>query len=99
MRLKVALLAVYGDKEARLDQRVDDLDLLLTGMAGDMQIGELVIDDVRTLAVKLVDNAADGLFVAGDGGGGDDDAVSRLNFDLPVAGEGHAVQRGHILAL
>ena len=35
--LQVALFAVDGDKELGLDQRVDDLQLLLTGVAGDME--------------------------------------------------------------
>ena len=69
----MTLLAVYGDEEAGLCERVDDLQLLLTGVAGDVQVGELVINNVRALAVKLIDDAADGLFVAGNGGGGDDD--------------------------
>ena len=68
-------------------------------MAGDVQIGELVINNIRALAVKLIDDAADGLFVAGNGGGGDDDAVARLDLHLTVAGERHAVQRGHVFAL
>ena len=60
---------------------------------------ELVIDDLRALAVELIDDLADGFFVAGDRGGGDDDAVRGRDLHLPVAGEGHAVEGGHIFAL
>ena len=88
----MALLAVHGNEELRLGQRVDDLQLLAAGVAGDVQPLETVIDHVRTLAVQLVDDARDGLFVAGDGRGRDDDMVARLDFHLPVTGEGHAVQ-------
>ena len=38
-------------------------------------------------------------FVAGDGRGRDDDPVAGLDLHLLVAGEGHAVEGGHILAL
>ena len=73
----MALLAVDGDEEAGLQKPMDDLQLLLAGVAGDVQALELVIDDLRALAVELIDDLADGFFVAGDRGGGDDDAVSR----------------------
>ena len=73
----MALLAVDGDEEAGLQKPVDDLQLLLAGVAGDVQALELVIDDLCALAVELIDDLADGFFVAGDGGGGDDDAVRR----------------------
>ena len=64
-----------------------------------MQALELVVDDLRALAVELVDDAGDRLLIAGDGGGRDDDPVAVLDVDLLVAGEGHAVQGGHVLAL
>ena len=71
------LLAVDGDEELGLDQRVDDLQLLLAGVAGDVKVrSALFIHHVGTLAVQLVDDVADGLFVAGNGGGGDDDPVA-----------------------
>ena len=67
-----------------MHQAVDEFQLLLAGVAGDVQPLELVIDDVRALTVQLVDDLANGLFVAGDGRGRDDDAVARLNLHLPV---------------
>ena len=65
----MALLAVDGDEEAGLQKPVDDLQLLLAGVAGDVQALELVIDDLCALAVELIDDLADGFFVAGDRGG------------------------------
>ena len=92
MRLQMALLAVERNEEARMQQRMHDLEFFLAGMAGDMQALELIVDNVCSLAVELVDDLADGLFVAGDSRGRDDHAVARLNFHLSVPGEGHAVQ-------
>ena len=58
-----------------------------------------VVDDLRALVEQLVDHAADGGLVAGDGRGGDDDPVARVHLDLLMLGKGHAVQGGHGLAL
>ena len=62
---EMALLAVDGDKELGLNQGVDDFQLLLSGVAGGMEVGLLVADHIRALAVELVDDPADGLLVAG----------------------------------
>ena len=97
--LQVALFAVEGDEETGLHQGVDDLQLLLTGVAGDMESLQLVVDHVRLLAVELVDDPGYRFLIAGNGGGGDDDLVPGLDLHLTVGGEGHAVQGGHILAL
>ncbi len=70
------LLAVDGDEELGLDQGVDDLQLLLAGVAGDVE-GQLpLVHHLGALAVELVDHVADGVLVAGDGGGGDDHPVA-----------------------
>ena len=54
--LQVALLAVDGDEELRLDQRVDDLQLLLAGVAGDVEGPRPLVDHFGSLAVELVDH-------------------------------------------
>ena len=97
--LQMALLTVNGDKVAGLGQGVDDLQLLAAGVARDVQALQLVVDHVGALAVKLVDDAGDGLFIAGNGGSGNDDLIAGLDLHLAVAGEGHTVQGGHIFAL
>ena len=99
MDLQHPLLAVDRDEEPGLDQGVDQLELLLAGVAGDVQTLGLVVDDLSALAVELVDDPGDGLFVAGDRGGGDQHAVEGGDLHLFVGGEGHAVEGGHILAL
>ena len=78
---------------------MDDLQRLLAGVAGDVQALELVIDDLRALAVELIDDLADGFFVSGDGGRGDNYTVRRCDLNLTVARERHTVERGHIFAL
>ena len=97
--LQHALLAVDGDEELGLDQGVDDLQLLLAGVARNVQGALPLVEHLGPLAVELVDDVADGVLVAGDGGGGDDDAVPVLDVHLAVGGEGHAAQSGHGLAL
>ena len=76
-------------------QGVDDFQLFPAGVAGNVNISKLFVNDFRVLPHQFVDNVADGFFVAGNGGGGDDDAVTRNNFHLAVIGKGHAVQGGH----
>ena len=49
VRLQVPLLAVERNEEARMQQRVHDLELLLAGVAGDMQALELIVDNVCPL--------------------------------------------------
>ena len=97
--LQVPLFAVDGDEVAGLGEGVDDFQLFLTGVAGDVKAFQFVIDHVGIFAVELVDDAGDGFFVAGDGGGGDDDLIPGLDLHLTMAGKGHAVKGGHIFAL
>ena len=99
MYLQVALFAVDGHKELGLDQGVHNHQLLLTGMAGDMEGTQALVDHFCALPVQLVDDRADGMLVARDSGSGEDNAVTRLDFDLPMGGEGNPGEGGHGLAL
>ena len=99
VELQVALLSVDRDEEFGLHQAVDDLQLLLAGVAGHME-GELpLVDHVGPLAVELIDDVAHGVLVARDGGGGNDHFITGLDVYLAVGGEGHPGQGGHSLAL
>ena len=89
--LEHALLAVEGNEEAGLGEGVDDLQLLLAGVAGHMQDVRPVIDHLHALAEQLVDDAGDGHLVAGNGGGGEDHLVPCAQLHLLVGGEGHTV--------
>ena len=97
--LQVPLLAVDGQEELGLYKTVNDLQLFLAGVAGHMQALAFFVDHVRALAVQLVDDFGNRLFVAWDGGGGNDDPVSGGDVHLLMGAEGHAVQRRHVLAL
>ena len=97
--LQHPLLAVQRDEEPGLGQGVDDLQLLLAGVAGHMQHIRLVIHHVGPLAEQLVDDPAHRHLIAGNGGGGNNDLVLGADVDLLMGGEGHAVQGAHLLAL
>ena len=97
--LQHPLLAVQRDEEPGLGQGVDDLQLLLAGVAGHMQHVRLVIHHVGPLAEQLVDDPAHRHLIAGNGGGGNNDLVLGADVDLLMGGEGHAVQGAHFLAL
>ncbi len=76
-----------------------DLQFLLAGVARHME-GELpLVEHVRPLAVELIDDAANGVLVARNGGGRDDDPVAGADIHLAVGVEGHAGQGGHGLPL
>ena len=93
------LLTVNGNKELGSHQCVHDAQLLLAGVSGHVQIQLPLVDHLCALAVQLVDHRADGALVARDGAGRHDDAVTGLNLNLPVGGEGNAPHGGHGLAL
>ena len=78
---------------------MDDLQLLLAGVAGNVEGVGAVVDHVHALPKQLVDHPADGLLVAGDGAGGNNYTVPGAHVDLPVLGKGHAVQCAHFLPL
>ena len=73
--------------------------LFLAGMSGNMQIRMTVINDLRALMEKLVNDAADRRFISGNGRGGNNHAVARCDLDLFVLRESHPIQCGHALAL
>ena len=94
-----AALAVHGDEELRLYERVHHFELFLAGVARYVQVGAALVDDLRALGEELVNNAGDRRLVAGNGARGDDDAVTRADVHLLMLGKRHAVERGHALAL
>ena len=97
--LQHPLLAVEGDEEPGLREGVDDLQLLLAGVAGHVEHVGPIIDHLDALAEQLVDDPGHRHLVAGDGAGGDDDLVPGADLHLLVLREGHAVQGAHLLAL
>ncbi len=96
---QVLELAVNRNEIFRLDDAHNHFQLLLAGVAGDMNLVHLLIYDIRAELHQLVDDAADGLFVAGDRRCRDYNIIVRVNFDLAVIGERHTGQSTHRLAL
>src|SRR5690606_16828123 len=65
---------------------------------GDVDQGVALVDDLGAPAGEAVDDPVDGVLVAGDEGGGQDDRVAGFDVDLVVA-VGHAAEGGHGFAL
>ena len=93
------VFAVYRDKVLRSAQTQHELEILLAGVAGNMDSRRAVINDLCAQFVQLVDHVVDRLLIARDGGRCDKDAVAGVDFHLFVAAIRHAVQGGHGLAL
>ena len=96
---QLRILAVDGQEILGLDQRVQELDLLLAGVAGDVHLAQLAVDDVGPAAVELVDDPRHGLFIARDGVGRENDHIRGADLELAVLAVGHAGQARHGLAL
>ena len=92
-------LAVNRNEIFRLDDAHYHFQLLLAGVAGDMDFVHLLIYDIRAELHQLVNDTADGLFVAGNRSCGNYNIIVRVNFDLTVIRERHAGQGAHRFAL
>ena len=102
-RLGVALelleLTVHGQEVLRVRQGQHKLLFFLAGVARNMGVVHVLVDDLGAQSQQAVDDLGNGLFVAGDGTGRDDDKVVGADLDLTVAGLRHAGQRRQRLAL
>ncbi len=87
------------DEEFRLGQGQNHLQLLLTGMAGNVQVAEPVVNYLGPLTEKLVYDPAYRGFIAGNRRGGDNHPVPCVNFHLAVSGKSHTIKSGHVFAL
>ncbi len=97
---EMAIFAVNGDEIFWLAELEDELLLFLAGVAGDVDgsTGIVVIDECAA-AEHVVEHAEDGLVVAGDDAGGEDDGVVFVYRDEAVIVHGDARHRGHRLGL
>ena len=68
-------------------------------MAGHVGVVHIFVDDLGPERQQAVDDLGDGLFIAGDRAGRDDDEVIGADAHLTVAGLRHAGQRAQRLAL
>ena len=96
---QVLVFTVHRHKEPGLGEGEQQAGLILAGVAGDMHIVHPLVDDIGAQLHQLVYHLADAFFIAGDGGGGDDDAVIGADLDIAVAADAHAGQGAHGLAL
>ena len=96
VRYKMAVLTVYRKCKLRMQQGVDQLDLLLAGMAGYMGIFG---DHLNTAHSQFVDDLGYLLLIARDRGGAHNDDIVRLDGYLAVHAGCHTRQRRHGLTL
>src|SRR5215469_12437550 len=90
-----------GDEIARFDQIDDELQLLLAGVAADVnrRCGAVFVDDMRFPPEQVIDHPVNRFFVARDDAAGKDDRVSLLDLGVLVIVDGGARERRHGLAL
>src|SRR5579885_117796 len=97
---EMAVFSVDGDEIARLDELENELLFFLAGVPGNMDdAGGIVVVNERAAAEHVVKHAVDGLFVAGDDTGGEDDGVVFIDGNKAVIVHRDAGERGHRLGL
>ena len=96
---QVAPLAVDRHGIARARRVVQEEQLAGVAVARCVDLDVLVGDDVGTNLGQHIDNAEDGLFVARDERGREDDGIAIAHRNLAVLAAGHAGQRSHWLTL
>ncbi len=96
----VAELAVDRHRELGPEQVQHLAQLVPPSVTGDVNAPiPGTVDDARAAPEQVVDGAGDGLFVAGDRGGGEQDHVALADPDLRMLGGGNAGQGCRGLAL
>ena len=90
---------MHRHKKFGLCQGEQQFGLILAGVAGNVYVVHPFVNNVSAQLHQLVYHLADALFIAGNGGGGDNDAVVGPDFDVAVAADAHAGQGAHRLAL
>ena len=96
LSLEVTIFSVHGNGIFWLDQSIDQLNILLAGVSGYMNVLEY---DVRPLQKELIDHVGDRFLIARDGAGGEDNGISLSDRYLPVNALRHAAEGRHALAL
>ena len=68
MALEVPVVAMDGDEELGAHEVDHHAELFLRAVAGDVDeaVGAVVVDHLGVAALEVVDDAVDGLLVAGD---------------------------------
>lgn len=99
MPVQHAVFAVHRDEIFRFHQRVHEFEFLLACVAGDMHVGNAVVNHVRAAAIQLIDDPGNHDFVARNRRRGNDHRVTLANLQFAVFAVGHAGQAAHRLAL
>ena len=77
-------LTVNGHESSRLNDGEHQLELLGTRMAGNMDTSTRLVVNVSTDLGKRVNNARNGLFIAGNRSGRNDNGIALLDFNGSV---------------
>ena len=99
--LQVAVVAMDGHEELGAHEVDHHPQLFLRAVAGDVDeaVGAVVVDDAGVAALEVIDDAVDGLLVAGDDARAEDDGVAGVDLGELVVVDGGARERTHGLAL
>ncbi len=87
---ELPVLAVDRYEEARLHERQHQLGLFLAAVSRDVDLLDAFVDDFGAAAAQVIDDAADGLLVAGNRARREDDRVVRLQLHVAVVVDGDA---------
>ena len=91
--------AMHGDEIAGLCQHMKHFQVFLAGMAGNMNIGNGIVEDSDSLFEELVYDLGHKLFVSGNCGGGNNNKVIFRKSYFVMVGICHAVKSAHRLSL
>ncbi len=86
---QVPVLAVHGQEVARPRQVQHELEIFLAGVAGDVDEGVVLVEDLRPASIEAVDDAPHGALVARNDPRGQDHQIARLDLDVLVLAGGH----------
>ena len=96
---QVPVFAMNRYEKAGLHRVQHQLELFLAGVAGDMHLGHLFVEDLGAATIEMVDQFGNCALVAGNHARGEDHRVPLFQLDLLVIVHGDAGQGAHRLAL
>ena len=93
---KMFIFSMYRNCVFRVDERINKLDVFLTGMTRYMNILE---NNFSTFSHQFVDDSGYGLFISRDRAGTEYDRIIWLNGNFSVHARCHAGKRSHRFSL
>ena len=85
----MTVFTMHRDRIFRMHQRIDQLDLLLAGMAGNMNAVAFFVNNVGAEFIKVINCARYEFFVAGNRRCRNNNGIARKNFNLFMVIIGH----------